>query len=55
MILAAVFGVFSVIAIIRLGVFALFTSRSGNIAGAAALWVFAVIILSCFVLAVIQL
>ena len=55
MILAAVFSVFSLIALIRLAVYARFTAREKNPAGAAMLWVFAVIISACVVLAVIRL
>ena len=55
MILAAVFTAFSLAAIIRLCAFACFTAREKNPAGAAMLWTFAVIILVCIVLAVIQL
>ena len=55
MILAAVFCEFALIAIIRLIVYANFTAREHNGAGAAMLWAFAVIILACAVLAIMRL
>lgn len=55
MILAVVFCAFTLIGIIRLAVFALYTSRHHNSAGAAMLWTFAFIIFACAVLAVIRL
>lgn len=55
MILAAVFCAFALIAIIRLAAYAHFTARKKNPAGAAMLWIFAVIILACIVMAVMRL
>lgn len=55
MILAAIFCVFAVIAIIRLSSFACFTAREHNKAGAAMLWSFAAVIFICLILAVIRL
>ena len=55
MILAAVFCVFALIAIIRLAAFACFTAREKNPAGTAMLWTFAAVVLACMVLAIIRL
>ena len=55
MILAVVFCVFALIGIIRLAAFARFTSHEKNTAGAAMLYVFAFIIFTCAVLAIIRL
>ena len=55
MILAAIFCLFAVIAIIRLSSFACFTAREHNKAGAAMLWSFAAVIFICLILAVIRL
>lgn len=55
MILALIFCVFAVIAIIRLAAYARFTARTGNASGAVMLRVFAALILICLALAVIRL
>ena len=55
MILAVVFCVFSLIAIIRLIVYANFTARERNGAGTAMLWVFMVIVAACVVMAIVRL
>ena len=55
MILAAIFILFSLIAIIRLIAYANFTAGEKNTAGVVMLWMFTVIIFVCVVLAVMRL
>ncbi len=55
MILAIFFGAFAFLGIIRLNAFACFTAKENNKTGAVMLWIFALIIFLCFILAVIRL
>lgn len=55
MILAVIFCVFALVAIIRLAAFAVFTAKEKNSTGAAMLWSFAFVILVCSLLAIIRL